>query len=172
MTRAAPVPTRRAVLAGLGLSPLAPRLAIGAPREIAWEDLIPAGVPYGEIAGPGTYDEANDIWIPDFDANGSRTVGVFDGTSVRMPGYITPLEYDARDRVTGFLLAPFVGACIHVPPPPPNQLVYVTTAVPWPGDAIWDAVWVEGTLRSNASRTALADAGYEMRADAIELYEW
>ena len=173
MTRIAPPPSRRAVLAGLSLLPLAPRLAAAAgSREITWDDLIPAGVPYSEITGPGTYDEANDIWIPEFDANGARTVDAFDGMNVRLPGYIVPLEYDATDKVTGFLLAPFMGACIHVPPPPPNQLVYVTSERGWPGEEIWDAVWVTGAFRSNASRTALAEAGYEMRAGAIELYEW
>ena len=98
-------------------------------------------------------------------------MAAFDGMTVRLPGYIVPLEYDEGDGVTGFLLAPFMGACIHVPPPPPNQLVYVTSAQGWPGDRLWEAVWVTGDFRSNAARTALTDAGYEMRAGAIELYE-
>ena len=157
-------PDRRSVLGGLAALPLAATPAVARQsREIEWDDLIPEGLPYGEISGPGTYDEANDIWIPEFDENGLRTVDAFDGMTVRMPGYITPLDYDDADRVTGFLLAP---------PPPPNQLVVVTFEDGWPADDIWQAVWVTGTFRSNAKRTALAEAGYEMTADAVELYEW
>ena len=167
------LPTRRALLAGLAALPLAPRLAAARQsRELAWEDLIPEGVPYGEITGQGRFDEADDIWVPEFDANGSRTVDAFDGMTVRIPGFITPLEYGAGGEVTEFLLAPFAGACIHVPLPPPNQIIHVTTQEGWPADAIWDAVWVTGDFRSNASRTELADVGYEMHAGHIEIYEW
>ncbi|MGB0423175.1 MAG: DUF4197 family protein, partial [Flavobacteriales bacterium] len=49
----------------------------------------------------------------------------FDGKLVRVPGYLVPLSYDGTG-VTAALLVPYVGACIHVPPPPPNQLIYVT----------------------------------------------
>jgi hypothetical protein len=43
---------------------------------------------------------------------------------VSVPGFMVPLEDDA-DQVTEFILVPFAGACIHVPPPPPNQMIYV-----------------------------------------------
>ncbi len=43
---------------------------------------------------------------------------------VSVPGFMVPLEDDA-DQVSEFLLVPFAGACIHVPPPPPNQMIYV-----------------------------------------------
>jgi hypothetical protein len=67
---------------------------------------------------------------------------------------------------------PYVGACIHVPPPPPNQLVFVTTAEPWPSDQLWDAIWVTGTLSASMQSTTLGDIGYELAANSIELYEW
>ena len=47
-----------------------------------------------------------------------------DATTIRMAGYLLPLDYSGR-RVTEFLLVPWVGACIHTPPPAPNQVVYV-----------------------------------------------
>ena len=167
-------PTRRAVALGLGALPLAPALAhANQSRELTWDDLIPQGVPYAEIVGQGHYDEVNDIWIPEFDKNGTEVVSDFDGMTVRLPGYITPLEHDADDMVRDFLFAPFMGACIHVPPPPPNQLVHVTTDGPgWPGADIFMAVWVIGTFKANVAETDLAAVGYEMRADAIEVYEW
>ena len=44
---------------------------------------------------------------------------------VRIPGFIVPLEYKESEIVTRFLLVPYFGACIHEPPPPPNQTIYV-----------------------------------------------
>ena len=76
-------------------------------------------------------DEANDTWRPIYDANASKLNMALDGVTVRLPGYIIPVDLGA-DGVTSFVLVPYVGACIHVPPPPANQLVFVTTEKPWP----------------------------------------
>jgi uncharacterized protein len=46
------------------------------------------------------------------------------GKQVSIPGFMVPLE-DDDNEVTEFLLVPYAGACIHTPPPPPNQMVYV-----------------------------------------------
>jgi hypothetical protein len=48
-----------------------------------------------------------------------------DGQNIRLPGYIVPLEVSEEGRTTEFLLVPYFGACIHVPPPPSNQIVHV-----------------------------------------------
>ncbi len=48
-----------------------------------------------------------------------------DGQQVKLPGYIVPLEVNEEGRTTEFLLVPYYGACIHVPPPPPNQIVHI-----------------------------------------------
>ena len=102
-----------------------------APREITWDDLIPPGVPYSEIIGDGEMDAANDTWRPIYDENGAKLNTSLDGQRVKLPGYIIPMDLGA-DGVTSFVLVPYVGACIHVPPPPANQLVFVTTERPWP----------------------------------------
>ena len=165
---------RRHVLGGLGLGlvgSMAGRVAAQDARELVWEDLLPVGVPYSEIIGDGDYDEVNDTWRPIFDENATKVVTSLDGQRVRLPGYIVPLQYSG-DGVTVFILAPYAGACIHVPPPPANQLVYVTTAAPYPNEGIFDAVWVTGTIQAQASTTDLAQIGYAMVADDIELYEW
>ena len=164
--------SRRSALI-LGVSSLAlPRLAFAsAAREIMWEDLIPPGVPYAEIIGEGEIDEAADTWNPIFDENATKLNEALDGAYIRMPGYIIPLELGA-EGVTTFILVPYVGACIHVPPPPPNQLVFVTTETPWPSDQLWDAVWVTGHMRTQLKNTELAQTGYTLIADSMEVYEW
>lgn len=165
---------RRAVLAGLATLPvltLASPLDAKSARQIGWAELIPAGVPPAEIIGEGTLDAVNDIWRPVFDKNASRFVSALNGTKVRMPGYMLPLQ-TSGSGVTEFILVPYAGACIHVPPPPPNQLVFVTSKRPWNAQAMFEPVWVTGTIKIDPISTNLADIGYSMRADLIELYEW
>jgi len=164
--------SRRTVLA-LGIAGIAtPQFVLGATvQEITWDDLIPPGVPYSEIIGEGELDKVNDTWNPIFDANATKLNEALNGALIRLPGYIVPLELGA-EGVTSFLLVPYVGACIHTPPPPPNQLIFVTTKTPWPDELLWDAVWVTGIMRTQLQSTELGETGYVLTADVMELYEW
>ena len=146
-------------------------VSAAAPREITWDDLIPPGVPYSEIIAEGELDEENDYWRPIFDENSTKLNPALANAYIKMPGFIIPIEISA-DGVTSFILVPYVGACIHVPPPPPNQLVFVTTKVPWPSERLWEAVWVTGTMQNKVQYTEVADTGYELEADRIEIYIW
>ncbi|MGR3503544.1 DUF3299 domain-containing protein [Pseudaestuariivita sp.] len=142
-----------------------------APWEIGWDDLIPPGVPYGEIIGEGEMDVVADTWKPIFDANGSKLNERLDGALIRMPGFIIPVEL-TEEGTKEFILVPYLGACIHVPPPPPNQLVYVESDVIWPSDNLWDAVWVIGTMYTEGVSTDLAEMGYTMQAHQLDIYDW
>ncbi len=139
--------------------------------EISWDDMIPLDLPYPEIIGEGEMDELNDTWRPIFDENATKLVDRLDGAYIKLPGYIIPFDYSG-EGVTEFMLVPYVGACIHVPPPPANQLVFVTTEKPWPSDQLWDAVWVTGMMRHEMQSTEIADVGYAIKADAMETYVW
>ena len=85
-------------------------------KEITWDDLVPPGVPYSEIIAEGELDEQNDTWRPIFDENATKLNPALDGAYIKMPGYIIPLE-TSSGGVTSFVLVPYVGACIHTPPP-------------------------------------------------------
>jgi uncharacterized protein len=52
-----------------------------------------------------------------------------DGKVIRLKGFMLPLDLSGK-AVEDFLLVPFVGACIHTPPPPLNQIVYAKLAKP------------------------------------------
>ena len=163
--------SRRAV----GLTVLAalamPKSALSAQaRTITWDDLIPPGVDYAQIIGEGQLDWNNDTWLPEFDENATKLNEELNGALIRMPGYVIPLEMSGTG-VTSMILVPYVGACIHVPPPPPNQLVFVTTETPWPSDALWDAVWVTGEMRTEFLSTNIAEIGYALKAERMEPYE-
>ena len=146
-------------------------VSAAAPREITWDDLIPPGVPYSEIIAEGELDEENDYWRPIFDENSTKLNPALADAYIKMPGFIIPIDISG-DGVTSFILVPYVGACIHLPPPPPNQLVFVTTKVPWPSERLWEAVWVTGTMQNKVQYTEVADTGYELEADWIEIYIW
>ena len=141
------------------------------PREITWDDLIPPGVPYSQIIGEGEMDVINDTWSPIYDANGIRLNEDLNGALIRMPGFIIPFDISA-EGVTKFMLVPYVGACIHTPPPPANQLVMVNSLVPWPSDQLWDAVWVSGVMSTQLQSTDLGQTGYSITAENMEVYVW
>ncbi|MEO1102359.1 MAG: DUF3299 domain-containing protein [Pseudomonadota bacterium] len=89
-----------------------------------------------------------------------------DGKRVRLAGYTTPVGFGENE--TRFLLVPVLGACIHVPPPPPNQIVYVEKAEGDPD--MFAPIWVTGTLRANPIATVLADVGYRLEDVVTEPY--
>lgn len=95
-------------------------------------------------------------------------VAELNGKRVEIGGYIVPLDFDAT-TVKEFLLVPFVGACIHVPPPPANQIVYVKAASGIDINGAFEPVTVVGTLKTEPSFTGLADTGYTMEADNVQI---
>ena len=107
-------------------------------------------------------------------------VNELNGQHVRIPGYLLPLEVSGT-KVTEFLLVPYIGACIHVPPPPPNQIVHVKVA-PEKGYTVkrlYEAVWVSGKIVVKQMVKDLflvdgstgVDIGYSMQASRIDPYE-
>ncbi len=118
-----------------------------APHEINWDDLIPPDVPYYAIIAEEEMDEQNDSRKPVFDANATKLNTSLVGTYVKILGFIIPIDMTSNG-VTSFVLVSYAGACIHTPPPPPNQLVLVTTKIPWVGDNLWDAVSVTGYMQN------------------------
>ena len=91
-----------------------------------------------------------------------KTVAELDGRSASLPGYVVPLEFDDRGDMTELLFVPFFGACIHVPPPPPNQVVYVHLPAPAHAPELWDAFELRGTLRTRTVDADVASAAYSM----------
>jgi uncharacterized protein len=96
-----------------------------------------------------------------------QVVAALDGKRVRIGGYVVPLDFEAT-TVKEFLLVPFVGACIHVPPPPANQIIYVKSKDGFEVGGQFDPVWVTGTMKTETAFTGLADAGYTIDAESVE----
>ena len=69
------------------------------------------------------------------------------GKSIKIPGFAVPLEGDdGFEYINEFLLVPYFGACIHVPPPPPNQVIHVILDEPVHFEVISFAIWITGIL--------------------------
>ncbi|MBT8434937.1 MAG: DUF3299 domain-containing protein [Gammaproteobacteria bacterium] len=102
-----------------------------------------------------------------------------DGIPVRIPGYLLPLEFDG-DKVTEFLLVPYVGACIHTPPPPPNQIVHVKNDEAYKLEGgLYTPVWVDGLMKTEQSQSNLEfidgssdiPSAYTLQAESVKPYE-
>ena len=108
---------------------------------------------------------------------GQALNSALDGQLVRLPGYLLPLEFSGK-MVTEFLLVPWVGACIHTPPPPPNQIVHVKADKAFEMAGVFTPVWVTGKLTAAATKKSLflidgssdIDIGYSLRASQVEPY--
>ncbi|MCQ4263317.1 DUF3299 domain-containing protein [Stutzerimonas stutzeri] len=101
----------------------------------------------------------------------AKTVAGLNGREIRLGGYPVPLESDERGRSTEFFLVPYPGACIHVPPPPPNQIVLVRYPKGIALEDIYAPLWVDGRLQIEPVSNDLADAAYALEAAAVELVD-
>jgi hypothetical protein len=109
---------------------------------------------------------------------GSATVPGLDGVLLELPGFVLPLEYEGR-KVTEFLLVPWVGACIHTPPPPPNQIVHVTAREPFEIKGMFEAVSVTASMKIGGVTKNLflvdgkadINMSYSMKGAAVTKYK-
>jgi hypothetical protein len=100
-----------------------------------------------------------------------NTVAAVTGTKIKLPGYVVPIESDDQGRMTEFFFVPFFGACIHVPPPPPNQLVFARLAKPVKTPEIWDPYWLRGELRIDTVKNSLGGSAYTMDDAVLVPYD-
>ncbi len=164
---------------------LLPLLSHAELAETDWLELMPAEDQRALEAMPeishdspelaGTFDIKGGLKQQDKDLPAvmysARTVAALDGKAIRLGGYPVPLESDAQGRSTLFFLVPYPGACIHVPPPPPNQIVLVRYPKGIALEDIYAPLWVVGTLHVEAVDNDLAQAAYALDADSARLVE-
>lgn len=93
------------------------------------------------------------------------------GKRVSIPGFMVPLE-DDLDVVTEFLLVPYAGACIHVPPPPPNQIVYVKMDKNTKVQVTFtDPILVTGILKVSTVQSPYGDVSYDLAGESVVPYQ-
>jgi uncharacterized protein len=100
-----------------------------------------------------------------------ETLKKLNGQLVRVPGFMVPLE-DWEQKVSEFILVPYFGACIHVPPPPPNQMAHVLMTKNQKVDVnLWDPVWIVGTLKIENVDSPYGIVGFQLSGEKIAPYE-
>ena len=151
--------------------------AKGAFREINWDELVPkdwdpfkdmkdmqlAGLSDADPRAAAMLKRMREVW------DNAPVNNQMDEQSVRIPGYVVPLE-DGKTGMKEFLLVPYFGACIHTPPPPSNQVIHVLPRQAAKGFHSMDTVWVSGTLKTLRSDTAMGTSSYRLDAVSVEPY--
>ena len=159
--------TRRSLLGSVAAMAVLPRLVWAEDYvDLDWDDLLPKDAPRipNAVRSLARHDETSDLFGQQPASSGVRTD--WNGQVVRLPGFIVPIEF-VDTRVSAFILVPYVGACVHVPPPPANQLVFVTTPEPYESKGLYEAVNVIGMFGTASVTTQLAQVGYALSADQI-----
>ena len=93
-----------------------------------------------------------------------------DQKNIRVPGFIVPLEFSDEQIITEFFLVPYFGACIHMPPPPPNQIIYVKYPKGLLLEALHLPFWISGTLKTSLIENDMATAAYALDMQSYEVY--
>jgi len=140
-------------------------------EEIDWLDLMPEedlylleNMPEVDHQGDGP------VALPDEIMTG-RVVPEMGGRTGRIPGFVVPLKTTDDMRILEFFLVPYYGACIHVPPPPPNQIIHVKYNKGFKIEALYDPVWIEGTLEIHRTENDIASSSYSIVAADVTPYE-
>lgn len=101
-----------------------------------------------------------------------NVVSSLNNMKVRIPGYVVPLDFNAENKYKEFLLVPYFGACLHTPPPPPNQIIFVTSEEGVEVPNIQEPYWLEGVMSTGEFTSDLADTAYEVSLTDLEKYDY
>jgi hypothetical protein len=91
--------------------------------------------------------------------------------AIRIPGFVVPVEFNEQQKITQFFLVPYFGACIHLPPPPPNQIIFVTSKTGIGIQELLDPVWISGVLQTSHFENNVAISAYSMQMKSFKMYE-
>lgn len=158
-------------------------------KTVEWTDLMPQGDLDALLNPPSYITDVEDGSFEDQISNqiqnaivatgddryqqalvSTRIVPKMNDQSVRAPGFVVPLEFNDEQLVTQFFLVPYFGACIHVPPPPPNQIIFVSYPKGLKLDSLYDPFWISGILKTSVVENETATAAYTMQMQSYEMY--
>lgn len=155
-------------------------------QQLRWPDLIPDADLQAMLNPP---DELNDIMegsaddaLPSGGLKSNASIGdsayakalvstnvkpEYNNHFIKLPAFIVPLEFTDDNTITTFFAVPFFGACIHVPPPPPNQIIYATYKKGFKVNQLYEPFWLYGKLSTKKLTNDMATAAYSIEIDDI-----
>ncbi|MDR2489482.1 MAG: DUF3299 domain-containing protein [Desulfovibrio sp.] len=148
-------------------------------KDTQWEELVP------KMWRPDLAFDGLDLEnLPDNDPRVAKAYEAFmaewekapvneamDGQQIKILGFIAPLDWENDAELKEFLLVPYFGACIHLPPPPANQIIYVKMEKALKGVQLMDAVWASGIIYVERNDSgSLGASGYRMKIEKVEPY--
>ena len=151
--------------------------SVGTYKEKSWDDLMPRNWdPMASLKGlklenlkdsdpraMEALEKMREAWST------APVEPALNGQRIRIPGFVIPLE-KSGNKVREFLLVPYFGACIHTPPPPPNQIIYVKTVKPVANMRTMDTMWVSGVMQVRSVESEFGQAGYQLKAEQVAPY--
>lgn len=146
-------------------------------QEISWDALLPKEWDPMKVINELKLDKLQDSDPRALEAmeklkrmwNDAPSNPAMQGKAIRIAGFMVPLEWGQRE-VKEFLLVPYFGACIHVPPPPANQIIHVLPTTPARGVKSMDAVWITGKITRERTDSYMGVSGYRIAATRVEPY--
>jgi len=164
-----------------GISPQPKKLAESGFIELSWEELVAPGYDAETILEKyqpliDKIDHGSDDAIALYEKlekefNDAPPNMAMANKRISLPGFIAPLE-QVDGMITEFLLVPYFGACIHTPPPPANQTLYVKVARDYAirNKDSYEPIWVSGELFIDGKTTEIGSAGYQIKDALISKY--
>lgn len=156
-------------LAGEAAAPVKPKPRTA--RMVDWVELLPANERGLEEDYP-QHDYLSESGPTARQYGSAVTNPKLNGIYAKIPGFVVPLSLTQQGVLSEFLLVPYYGACIHIPPPPPNQIVYGKLQTPTRIKTIWEPYWITGVLTATRQNTRIASAAYSIAGEKLELYEY
>ena len=138
---------------------------------LKWVELVPKFA-YSFIPEEGVSDEMweDEDFLKKVEKAGLMINKEIIGKKIRIDGFMVPLDFDYGEALTveEFVLVPDAGMCIHVPPPPPNQMIFIKLKKPEKVRYMYQPIAVEGILKNIPPIEEIYNSIYEMTADNLE----
>jgi hypothetical protein len=157
-------------------------------KTIDWDNLMPEDDLNALLNPPSYIDELEDSPLEDLTNEqlqidltaavddryqqalvSTKIIKEMDGQAVRIPGFVVPVEFD-EETITEFFLVPYFGACIHSPPPPPNQIIYVYAPDGLKLNTLYDPFWISGIISTTLVENYMATSAYSMKMKSYKPY--
>lgn len=100
----------------------------------------------------------------------TRVIAELNNKNIRIPGFVVPVTIEG-DKTTEFFIVPYFGACIHYPPPPPNQTIYAVYKAGFSLEEIYEPFDFSGLLTTSIKGNELATAAYHLNIQQVDVFE-